>query len=232
MPTIKTGDQKHVVTAPPSPPRVHVASFHSAELEQLPSDRLADPSGPGFRSALLGSPLPRSLRLRLFPELQATSCGEAPGAGCRCRTGRRLRGRPSGAQQLSEGRRAASGTDGEWRGARRPPQVRKAGTLGRVGASAPGGAPPATSLPRGPWLRFEVISTPFRKTLVPVPLPFLEQSSWQSRFFRRAPLAAVGVHIPSRFAARSPPAPASDFPRDPTSVPLTLASPRSAAGCT
>lgn len=59
----------------------------------------------------------------------AASCGDAPRAGCRCRTGRRLRGRPSGAPQLAEGRRAASGTDGERRRARRQPQVRKARAL-------------------------------------------------------------------------------------------------------
>lgn len=169
--------------------------------------RPAAPSGPWLASAPLGSPLPRSLRLRLFPEPQAAGCGAAPGAGCRCRTGRQLRGRPSGAPQLAEGRRAASGTDGEWRRARRPPQVRKAPGAARVGASGLGAAHlgrPGSPPSRGPRLRSRSFSTRFGNALVPVPLPFSEHPAWQSGSFRRASLASVGVRIPPPFPPLSP----------------------------
>lgn len=221
----------------PVPPVVHVASFHWPELRQLPPPPLhaasPAPSGPGLRSAPLGSWLPRSLCLRLFPEPQAPSCGDAPRAGCRCRTGRRLRDRPSGAPLLVEGRLEASGTDREWRGARRPLQVRKGRGSGRVGTAELGAAHvgrPISLPPWGPRLRSRSFSTPFRNVLVPVSLPFSDQPGWQSGSFRRTSLASVCVCVPPRFAPRSPPAPAFGSARDPTSVPPRLASPPAPAG--
>lgn len=216
VPTVKTGDQNHPVTSPPP--------LLSRVRPEPPLCRRAAPSGPWLRSAPLGSPLPRSLRLRLFPEPQAASCGDAPRAGCRCRTGRQPRGRPSGAPQLAEGRRAASGTDGEWRRARRPPQVRKARALEgwvppRLEAAHLGR--PASPPPRGPGLRSRSLSTPFGNALVSVPLPFSAHPGRQSGSFRRASLASVGVRIPPPFP------PVSGSPRDPTSVAYASLSARS-----
>lgn len=116
--TLQTCDQQHAVTLPePALP----ASAGQSSSDRPGADALPLPAR-GLYSAL-----PGALRLRLFPEPLAASGGGANRAGCRCLTRRSLRGRASGAPQPPEGRRAASGTAWEWKGARQPPQVRKAG---------------------------------------------------------------------------------------------------------
>lgn len=104
---------------PPSPGR-------QPSLTRAPA-RARGPARCPFRPAGFARLFAAELGLRLFPELPVAGGRGAAGAGCRCRTHGRLRGRASGAPQPAEGRRAASGTAREWRGARRPPQVRKAG---------------------------------------------------------------------------------------------------------
>lgn len=114
--TLKTCDHKHAIALPePTWP---------ASAGQSSRDR-SGPDAQPFPALGLRSALPGALGLRLFPEPLAARGGGALRAGCRCRTGGRLRGRASGAPQPAEGRRAASGTAREWRGARRPLQRMK-----------------------------------------------------------------------------------------------------------
>ncbi|XP_013372611.1 PREDICTED: protein TMED8 isoform X3 [Chinchilla lanigera] len=141
-------------------PRVPVACLRRRQFLRPPLGRRALPAAPARllpargSARLLGSLLPRSPRLRLFPEPLAVGGADAPGAGCRCRVGWRPRGRTFGAPQPAEGRRAASGTAREWRGARWPSQVRKAQALagGCRPASGPHTSARAFALcPRSRW---------------------------------------------------------------------------------
>lgn len=155
--TLKTCARKYAVTLP--------ASTAPSLAGQSSSARRAPGALPlparGLRSAPPGS----------SRRAQAAAAGTLPSAvsgvgrggrrrccrrGCRCLTRGRMRGRAPGAPKPAESRRAASGTAREWRGARRPPQVRKAGAPagGRRPASgprtlAPGSAALCCALPGG-----------------------------------------------------------------------------------
>lgn len=221
MPTVKTGDQKARSNLPAPAPLAGQA--RATPLLPSRSFRPWAPLGSArLSSAALASPSAVSGAV-------AESCGDAPRAGCRCRTGRQLRGRPSGAPQLAEGRRAASGTDGEWRRARRQPQVRRARALGGWVPLGPG---PHTS--RDPCPHRHGAHGRARGRF----LLRLEMSWFQSRFLSRrtrvgspAPSAAPLWHQSGSASHPIPavltPAPVFGSPRDPTSVPYACLSARS-----
>lgn len=111
------------------------------------SGRRTAPSGPG-------APLGSSRRTAAAGTVPSAVSGASRSGRrwrcwrrCRCRTRGRLRGWAAGAPKPAESRRAASGTAREWRGARRPPQVRKAGAPagGRLPASGPRTAAPRSA---------------------------------------------------------------------------------------